>query len=380
VLKNLKVLCTADIHIGQQAYSKIDITTGLNTRVLHGLKVLDEMIDYAINNDVEVFAFAGDFYKNNLPSPTIQNEVNKRIKRLSDNNILSFILDGNHDVSKLESAKSALKTFSTLNISNIIHSKFLNEYIYTAKNNKKYKFVMLPTYATKEELEDIINNIDYTYPTIFIGHLTIRGALLNDWLIEDKEEYIDKDIFNRDNVIAVILGHLHKYQILDNSPLMFYTGSPDRIDFGEEKQEKGFVVLDIDEKVDYTFIPNNAEKFKTIKINIRDIEDNIEEYIKDEITLQQKNINDSITRIIIDMNTDQVFDDKNIYEYINQYSPKYILNIQKNYNTKKHQRNSNITSDLSIDKALELFYENKNRSAERIILGKQICNEVLNAE
>jgi hypothetical protein len=80
------------------------------------------------------------------------------------------------------------------------------------------------------------------------------------------------------------------------------------------------------------------------------------------------------------MNTDQVFDDKNIYEYINQYSPKYILNIQKNYNTKKHQRNSNITSDLSIDKALELFYENKNRSAERIILGKQICNEVLNAE
>jgi exonuclease SbcD len=380
VLNILKVLCTADIHIGQQAYSKIDITTGLNTRVLHGLAVLDEMIDYAINNNIEVFAFAGDFYKNNLPSPTIQNEVNKRIKRLSDNNILSFILDGNHDVSKLESAKSALKTFNTLNIPNIIHSKFLNEYIYTSRDNKKYKFVMLPTYATKEELEDIINNIDYTYPTLFIGHLTIRGALLNDWLVEDKEEYIDKDVFDKPNVFAIILGHLHKYQILDNSPLMFYTGSPDRIDFGEEKQEKGFVVLDIDEEVNYEFIPNNAEKFKTIKVNIRDVEDNIEEYIKDEIALQQKNINNAITRIIIDMNTDQTFDDKNIYEYINQYSPKFILNIQKNYNTKKHQRNSNITSDLSIDKALELFFENKNRSAERIKLGKQICNEVLNAE
>ena len=44
----MKILCTADIHIGQQAYGKIDPKTGLNTRTLHGLNVFDDMINYAI--------------------------------------------------------------------------------------------------------------------------------------------------------------------------------------------------------------------------------------------------------------------------------------------------------------------------------------------
>ena len=105
----MKILCTADIHIGQQAYGKIDPKTGLNTRTLHGLNVFDDMINYAINNNIEVFVFSGDMFKHNLPSPTIQDEVNKRIKKLSDNNIQTFILDGNHDVSKLNNAKSALE-------------------------------------------------------------------------------------------------------------------------------------------------------------------------------------------------------------------------------------------------------------------------------
>lgn len=372
----MKLICTADIHIGQQAYGKIDSKTGLNTRTLHGLHILDEMIDYAIDNDIEVFVFSGDMYKNNLPSPTIQNEVNKRIKRLSDNGIFTFILDGNHDVSRLDSSKSAMKTFSTLNIPNIIHDKFLNKYIYQSKDGNKYQFIMLPTYSTKEELINIINNIDYSLPTIFIGHLTIRGALLNDWLIEEKEEYIDKDIFNNKNIKAVILGHLHRHQVLSEDPLIFYTGSPDRIDFGEEKQKKGFIFLEICDKINYKFIENDAEKFCTIKINIRDLNEDYNDYIYNEIENNKDRIENSITRIIIDMNVDQILNDKKIYQLINSFNAKYILNIQKNYNAKKHIRNSQITNELSIEKSLELYFENKTRAKERILLGKEICSKM----
>ena len=372
----MKLICTADIHIGQQAYGKIDSKTGLNTRTLHGLHILDEMIDYAIDNDIEVFVFSGDMYKNNLPSPTIQNEVNKRIKRLSDNGIFTFILDGNHDVSRLDSSKSAMKTFSTLNIPNIIHDKFLNKYIYQSKDGNKYQFIMLPTYSTKEELINIINNIDYSLPTIFIGHLTIRGALLNDWLIEEKEEYIDKDIFNNKNIKAVILGHLHRHQVLSEDPLIFYTGSPDRIDFGEEKQKKGFIFLEICDKINYKFIENDAEKFCTIKINIRDLNEDYNDYIYNEIENNKDRIENSITRIIIDMNVDQILNDKKIYQLINSFNAKYILNIQKNYNAKKHIRNSQITNELSIEKSLELYFENKTRTKERILLGKEICSKM----
>ena len=372
----MKILCTADIHIGQQAYGKIDPKTGLNTRTLHGLNVFDDMINYAINNNIEVFVFAGDMFKHNLPSPTIQDEVNKRIKKLSDNNIQTFILDGNHDVSKLNNAKSALKASDTFDIPNVIHDKFLNKYVYTSKDNKKYQFIMLPTYATKEEINDIVDNINYTLPTIFIGHLTIKGSLLNDWLVETKEEYIDKEIFFKNNVKAVILGHLHKYQILNEEPLIFYTGSPDRIDFGEENQQKGFTILEIDDKINYNFIENNAEKFYTLKLDINEIDD-FNNYIINEININKNKINNSIVRLILNLNINQSINDKKIYETINQYNPKYILNIQKNYNAKKYNRNSNITSELSIEESLELYYKDKERKTERILLGKEIINDII---
>jgi len=372
----MKILCTADIHIGQQAYSTIDSTTGLNNRILHSLSIFDEMIDYILNNNIEVFAFAGDLYKNNLPSPTIQDEVNKRFKRLSDNNIHTFIIDGNHDVSKLSTSKSAMKTYDTFSIPNIIHSKFFNKHIYKSKDGRAYQFIMLPTYTTKEELIDLINNIDYTLPTIFIGHLTIRGALLNDWLIEDKEEYIDKDIFNKPNVKAVILGHLHKYQVINIEPLIFYTGSPDRIDFTEEKQNKGFVILDINNTVKYNFIENNAEKFFTLKLDIEN-ELDYNEYIIKQIQLSQLKIKNSIFRLIVKLNLQQILDDKAIYMELNKYSPKYVLDIQKNYTSKRYNRNSNITNELSIEKNIEIYYNNKDRGKERIKLGKEICQQYL---
>ena len=41
----------------------------------------------------------------------------------------------------------------------------------------------------------IENRVEYDEQTIFIGHMTIQGALLNDWLIEDKEVFINASIF-----------------------------------------------------------------------------------------------------------------------------------------------------------------------------------------
>jgi len=73
----------------------------------------------------------------------------------------------------------------------------------------------------------------------------------------------------------VALGHIHRHQILNENPMMVYSGSLQRIDFGEEKDQKGFCVIDLDATKPYgtrlqnfTFQPVNARNFLTINVDI----------------------------------------------------------------------------------------------------------------
>lgn len=357
----MKILCTADIHIGQTSYGHIDPSNNLNTRTIHTLNVLDDMIQYAIDN-CEMFIFAGDMFKNNLPSPTLQDEVYKRIKKLNDNKIHTILLDGNHDVSRLETSKSSLKAFDTFKLSYIHHSKFYKEI-----DINNINFVMLPTYTTREEIQKTLK--DFNKPTILIGHFTLLGAALNDWLIDTNEANISTDDLNKANVKAVILGHLHRHQILNTNPLMLYTGSPTRIDFTEEEQEKGFVVLDTSD-YSYQFIQTNSEQFKTIRIDISELEEGIDvnDYIYQQ--LNKVDVKDKITRVILTLTTTQIIDEKLIYKTLSD--AKSLANIQKKYINKKYTRNSNITNDLTISKSIEVYYKDKERSKERIKLAKEI--------
>lgn len=363
----MHILCTADIHIGQQSYSTLNPQTGLNSRIEYTLQIFDDMIDYAIKN-CDMFIFAGDMFKNNLPSPTLQDEVYKRIKKLSDHKIQTIMIDGNHDVSKLHTTKSSLKAIETFDLPYIKHTKFLDKFTY---NN--IHFVMLPTYTNKEELQNIVDNI--CEPSILIGHFTVLGAKLNDWLVETNEANVSIETFtNNPNIKAVILGHLHKHQILNVNPLILYTGSPDRIDFTEEMDNKGFVVIDTDD-YSYNFVHNNAQKFYTIREDITHIDVNIDDYLIQNIIANANNINNAIVRLIIKLNTNQVIDEQALYNAINQYNPTYILSIQKNYTTKKYTRNTNINVGVDINQAIEIYYKDKEREKERIALAKTIVND-----
>jgi DNA repair exonuclease SbcCD nuclease subunit len=79
----INVLHFADIHIGMENYGHIDSSTGVNSRVIDFLRRLDEVIDYGLSHDVDLVIFAGDAFKTRDPSPTLQREFARRVKRLS---------------------------------------------------------------------------------------------------------------------------------------------------------------------------------------------------------------------------------------------------------------------------------------------------------
>ncbi|MQY67529.1 MAG: exonuclease SbcCD subunit D, partial [Dehalococcoidia bacterium] len=83
----MKILHFADLHLGVESYGRIDPTTGLSSRLLDFLKALDQLVDYAIDNKVDLVLFCGDAYKSREPTQTQQREFARRIYRLSSSGI-----------------------------------------------------------------------------------------------------------------------------------------------------------------------------------------------------------------------------------------------------------------------------------------------------
>ena len=80
----MKLLHTADIHIGVDAHGRLDASTGLNTRMLDFQNAFEFMVDYALKADIDAFLFAGDAYRTADPTPTQQRLFAECLKPIAD--------------------------------------------------------------------------------------------------------------------------------------------------------------------------------------------------------------------------------------------------------------------------------------------------------
>src|SRR5689334_7162436 len=115
----IKLLHLADLHIGMENYGRLDPATGLHSRLIDYLMRLDEAIDYALDQGVDLVLIAGDIYKNRTPNPTHQREFARRLRRITGNGIPVFILTGNHDVSPAAGRAHAVEIFNTLAVDGV---------------------------------------------------------------------------------------------------------------------------------------------------------------------------------------------------------------------------------------------------------------------
>ena len=369
----MKIITFADAHIGISTYSTIDPKTNLNTRVLDSLNGIDQIINYAEENNIKYILFAGDMFKNALPSPTLVREINKRIKASAEKGIKWIIQDGNHDVSPLETAKSALDPLSTLKVENVEHTRFEKTYI--IDNN--IRVLVLPTYTTQEEVENILSKYNDNIKTIVMGHFTSLNAKLNDWLIASNEDAIDIKIFQKPNILAVVLGHLHKHQILNTNPLSYYCSSTIRTDFNEEHDKKGFVVLDIDNNynVSYIFKEIKTQEFLSVKMDLVG-EDDAQANVMAYLNHIKNDLNDKVVRVQLTLDKENNIDDNEILEFLKNNNVSYIANISKIFDREQLIRNKDINEQITEEEALREYFKDNSDKDEIIKLGISIINEM----
>ena len=104
----------------------------------------------------------------------------------------------------------------------------------------------------------------------------------------------------------VALGHIHRHQVLGRSPHVVYSGSLQRIDFGEERDNKGFCLVDLDttapqgeRMIAFEFRRVNARRFHTIDVKLHPDDPDPNESVAEEIA--RHDITDAIVRLNIEL-------------------------------------------------------------------------------
>jgi len=295
----VKVIHFADLHLGVESYGKTDPSSGLSSRLLDILASFDQLVDYAIKNGVDLVLFCGDAYKSRDPSQTQQREFARRIKRLSGKNIPVFLLIGNHDLPNAIGRATTTEIFNTLAVANvhvanqpgtykvqtpsgvvqIVALPWLRRsFLLTKEDSRNLNFDEL-NQQMQQKLTNIINaeaeKLDPALPSILAAHVWVTGARIGseDYMTIGQEQVLLPSNVANPAFNYIALGHIHRHQVISEEPPMVYAGSLDRLDFGDEGDEKGFYVVEIDtasvkRKVSYRFQPVNSRRFVTIRVNI----------------------------------------------------------------------------------------------------------------
>jgi len=292
----IKLLHFADLHLGVENYGRLDPRTGLSTRVGDFLRSLDLVVDHALSQDVDLVVFCGDAYHSVHPSPTNQREFARRIRRLSEANIPVLLLIGNHDLPLAAGKAASTEIFSTLDVPNVVVASTVESHLIETKSGAvqvvtvpwpvrshlqaKAQFRGKSTDEVNEELAEAvtglvrreIEGLDPDLPTVLAAHVTVFGAETSYG--GQASVFLGHDVVFPNSLLAdrafdyVALGHIHKHQAVRQAdPPVVYSGSIERIDFGEEKEEKGFVMVELEKgHSGFRFVPLPVRDFLTIEV------------------------------------------------------------------------------------------------------------------
>ena len=409
----IRILHFADLHLGVENYSRIDPATGLSTCFGDFLASLDEVVEFALENQIDLVLFCGDAYKSRDPSQTHQREFAKRIKRLATKGIPVFLLVGNHDLPNAIGRATAVEIFDTLAIENVMVANQPDIYPIKTKDGL-IQVAALPwlrrsTLLSREEtrhltLEEInhrleanlteiveanIEKLDPSLPAILSAHISLANATTGS----EKAMLLGRDPVLPQSSIAspafdyVALGHIHKSQILSYNPPLVYPGSLQRIDFSDEEDVKGFYLVEIEpkknrgERVALEFHPSKARRFLTIKVHIPSHDLNPTSTILRAIARREQEVGEAIVRVQITIpeHIEGLVQEQEIHRALREAQH---VSITKEVERERRTRLSSYSVEgMSPAEALKVYLELKKTPSEqaRVLLeyGGKLIQETM---
>lgn len=392
----IKFFHTADIHLGVENYGRVDTKTGIHSRLLDFNNSLKILVDRAIQDNIDFFLFAGDAYKTAFPTPTQQRFFMQELFRLQKHGIPVVSVVGNHDHPLSYGKSNSLDVLDYLPLKDLyVFSKpeilkletkngpiqivgipwptrnnVITDKKFHLKNSKEITEYL--SKAVTQIISNLAEKLDPKIPAILAGHLTVSTGIFSG---SEKCAVFGNDPVFLPSQLAlpqfdyVALGHLHRFQNLNSKgyPAVVYSGSIERIDFGERKEEKGFCSVTIDEtnddkKCSFEFIKLKTRPMIQIEVKLNKEQNQTEQILA---VIEKHDIKDAIIKIVYhipDGKKDRVDLQEIQLACASAISVASIIPIRKNA-TREQRANLNV--DMDVQTLLEKYLETKEISKKQ---------------
>lgn len=298
-----RIAFTADLHVDSYG-TRIDPETGLNARLGDFLRTTRWVAEEASRRGCEALVVAGDFTERRHPAPWLVSQIRDALEIVPTPG-LRYYLRGNHDGeiaggSIVTILDDGLTTFGlarpeVLPVAGdptdavLAFIPFLDRHwlrtqpgfetvpdaeIYQVLG-EQFLTIARGLYAQAKAEAEWSNA-----GVVLVCHQTLAGAEMSDTqraFLGDLALVVDARALQAIGFEAVVAGHLHRHQVVLGDRIapvgsqlsyvgpVLYTGSIERVDFGEEHETKGFVVADVGPGTfDWHFVEAPARRFVTV--------------------------------------------------------------------------------------------------------------------
>ena len=377
----MKILHTADIHLGTNTFGRIDPTTGLNTRLQDFRRSFEYMVQRGLAEHIDLFLFCGDAYRTADPTPTQQKVFAECLKPLADHGVPMVMVTGNHDHPVSFGKATSIDIFSHLSGEVHVYRRPTLEIIETRAGPLQLLAMPWPVRNMllfgkewhKKSAADLCTVIEEKYltlitakveqlkpsiPTVLAGHFSVQGSLLSGserTSVIAKEPQFTPAQLSPPPIDYVALGHIHQHQncALDEAATpVVYSGSIERVTFREQYDPKGFVLVNIEgqpRRTTYEFVETPARRFVSLHVDARK-STNPTQTILDHIA--QTRIEEAIVRLRFQITEPQrsLLDIQAVRQALNKAFA--IASIEREMDTMEREQRTDVTRESSLEDAL----------------------------
>lgn len=307
------IAVVADLHLNNSTYGK-RMSNGLALKTEDAIEALDFIVDECIARGISHLIFAGDIYDNANPTSDVRGVFNERMQRLIDAGILVTLMVGNHDACSKHHTLVPLKGWNkNLRIVDRFGMEVSGEicYVYVPHTDEvERKEQSFKDYIKILSKNKKLKNHDHV---VMFGHFPVCGACQNDKSVNGNDRNVSIAELKELGFEICFLGDFHKRQLLCESPRIMYIGSPERKDFNEANQEKGFCTYNTDTR-EVDWVNYNARRM--IELSGENLDEILEGIDKSDLT-------DAIVKV-------RVIGDEGQYAHIQQRFSEISNAVSKN--------------------------------------------------
>lgn len=264
-----EIVCVGDVHEGLNFDFRLDPETGLSERVfdLHGN--FAKAARWAIDHQASLFCILGDLFDRTHVAPVFREMVRKDvIEPLGAAGIEVWILAGNHDQPRRHARATSLDDYRGYAHVRVVREPKMETRVI---DGRKIGFILVPYLHPEQVMERVRETVGKDVPReeahevarrtwkewirnraddlrdadlrILFGHFEFIGVR---YATTAPPEVVPNDFtftpdMVPDAVDLVVFGHIHMHQVLGRK--IVYTGAPERIDWGERLDPKGFLAI-----------------------------------------------------------------------------------------------------------------------------------------